>query len=269
MALISRVRALTFFSIAVRLASSSAATRRRVFPGDLARTHAGEDCLCLPGGDVLLRPTGGELGEQSLQPVHGRHPLIRQLVAVVDEHPQRLELAVGREDAQVLGADGGDRDRVRVVGVGLAAMAGVQQTCPGCELGGDVDDALAGLQQPLSQRATHPEAALDCPLSVRPLLHVFAHGREAGLVGSKPARSQDVLLLIDDLDRGRQLVGIDPDDNSPHGCTRALPWMDGTARWASLLRAGQSPLEPRLVTAPDGPQTGIEPHPQAGWAAQN
>jgi len=44
----------------------------------------------------------------------------------------------------------------------------------------------------------------------------------------------------------------------------ALCRWDGTARWASLLRAGQSPLEPRLVTAPDGPQTEIEPHPHAG-----
>ena len=29
-----------------------------------------------------------------------------------------------------------------------------------------------------------------------------------------------------------------------------------------LLRAGQSPFEPRLVTVADGPQTGREPHPQ-------
>ena len=28
-----------------------------------------------------------------------------------------------------------------------------------------------------------------------------------------------------------------------------------------LLRAGQSPLEPRLVTVPDGLQTEREPHP--------
>ena len=34
----------------------------------------------------------------------------------------------------------------------------------------------------------------------------------------------------------------------------------GTARWAVLLRAGQSPFEPRLVTVPDGLQTGREPH---------
>ena len=38
----------------------------------------------------------------------------------------------------------------------------------------------------------------------------------------------------------------------------------GTARWAVLLRAGQSPFEPRLVTVPDGLQTGREPHPRTG-----
>jgi hypothetical protein len=171
----------------------------------------------------FFRPTRSELGEQPLQPVHGRHPLIRQLVAVVDQHPQRLELAVGREDTQVLAADGGHRDRVRVVGVGLAAMAGVQESGPGCQLGRDIDHPLAGLQQPLRQRTAHAEAALDCPLPVRPLVHVLPHGREAGLVGSEPARTEDLLSLVDDLDRGRQFMGIDPDDDSLHGCTRALP----------------------------------------------
>jgi len=29
-----------------------------------------------------------------------------------------------------------------------------------------------------------------------------------------------------------------------------------------LLRAGQSPFEPRLATVPDGLQTGREPHPK-------
>ena len=85
MALISMVRALTFFSIAIRLASWSAATRRRVSPDDVARTHAGEDRLCPQGGNVLLLSTRGELGEQSLQPVDRRHPLTRRLVAVVGE----------------------------------------------------------------------------------------------------------------------------------------------------------------------------------------
>jgi hypothetical protein len=40
-----------------------------------------------------------------------------------------------------------------------------------------------------------------------------------------------------------------------------------TARWALLLRAGQSLLEPRLVTVTDGPQTDSEPHQISRWAA--
>jgi len=35
-----------------------------------------------------------------------------------------------------------------------------------------------------------------------------------------------------------------------------------------LLRAGQSPLEPRLVTVSDGPQSRWEPHPQPGGQPQ-
>jgi len=31
-----------------------------------------------------------------------------------------------------------------------------------------------------------------------------------------------------------------------------------------LLRAGQSPFEPRLITESDGPQTDREPHPDGG-----
>src|SRR6476660_3693947 len=40
-----------------------------------------------------------------------------------------------------------------------------------------------------------------------------------------------------------------------------------TARWALLLRAGQSLLEPRLATVTGGPQTDSEPHQFSRWAA--
>jgi hypothetical protein len=40
-----------------------------------------------------------------------------------------------------------------------------------------------------------------------------------------------------------------------------------SARWAVLLRAGQSLLEPRLVTVPGGLQTEGEPHRFSWWAA--
>ena len=102
------------------------------------------------------------------------------------------------------------------MGVGLAAVAGVEEPCPGCELGGDIDDAFTGFQQPLRQWTAHAEAAFDCPLPFLPSAHVLPHRREAGLVGGEPAGTQEVLSLVDDLDRGRQLVGIDPDYDSLH-----------------------------------------------------
>src|SRR4051794_14912910 len=49
-------------------------------------------------------------------------------------------------------------------------------------------------------------------------------------------------------------------------CSRLFdPWW--TARWALLLRAGQSLLEPRLVTVTGGLQTESEPHQNSRWAA--
>src|SRR4051794_7027218 len=74
--------------------------------------------------------------------------------------------------------------------------------------------------------------------------------------------------MVDNRDGGRQPVGIDPDDDVLHvaapACARFLMW---TARWALPLRAGQSLLEPRLVTVTGGPQTDSEPHPFSRWAA--
>jgi hypothetical protein len=35
-------------------------------------------------------------------------------------------------------------------------------------------------------------------------------------VGAEPARAQQLLLVVDDLDRGRQLVGTYPDDHVLH-----------------------------------------------------
>jgi len=63
-------------------------------------------------------------------------------------------------------------------------------------------------------------------------------------------------------------VRINPDDDDLTLLHVLLPpvlptW---TARWALLLRAGQSLLEPRLVTVSGGLQTDSAPHPDR-WAA--
>jgi hypothetical protein len=87
------------------------------------------------------------------------------------------------------------------------------------------------------------------------------------LVGAEPPRPEPSPVAIHDLDRRRQTCA-DPPQRSPAPrpacCSRLRSNPTWTARWAVLLRAGQSLLEPRLVTAPGGLQTGSVPHPRVG-----
>jgi hypothetical protein len=98
---------------------------------DIAGTHRGEDRLGLQGGDVLLCHPGDQFGQQPLQPVHGLHPLASDLLAALDQQSHRLELAVFGQHPQVLGPDRNHSNCMRVVGVGLAVVAGVEQPRPG------------------------------------------------------------------------------------------------------------------------------------------
>jgi hypothetical protein len=72
--------------------------------------------------------------------------------AAVGEDAERLQLAIDLQHPQGLGADSDDRDGVGAAGVGLAVVAGVEEPDPGCHLGRDVDDVLAGLEESLGQR---------------------------------------------------------------------------------------------------------------------
>ena len=105
---------------------------------------------------------------------------------------------------------------MRIKSVGLAVVPGVEESDPGSELGRDVDDALARLEQPLGQGSTSAVGALNRPDPLRPRLRVPQHRRVAGLVGREPTRAEEPLAVVDELDRGRQLVGIDPDDDLLH-----------------------------------------------------
>ena len=164
----SAVAFLIFASTATSSASSSAAIRRRVLPAMSRGRTDGEHRLGLTGGDVLLRLPRKQFGQQRLEPVDGLDPPPGQRFAAVGEHPQRLELTVELQHPQGRGADRDDRDRVRVAGVGLAVVAGVEQPDPGGELGRDVDDLLAVLEEPLRQRPAGAVAALDRPDPLRP-----------------------------------------------------------------------------------------------------
>jgi len=218
----------------------------------------------LTGGDVAFGLARKQFGQRGVEPVDGLDPTPGQCFAAVGEHPQRLKLPIDLQHPQGRGADRDDRDRVRIERVGLTVMARVEQPDPGGEFGRDVDHVLTGLQEPLGQGPAGSVSALDRPRSFGPVLYVGQHCRVAGPVGAEPTRTQQLLAFLDDLDCHRQLVGIDPDDDPFPVLLPPVLVPIWTARWALLLRAGQTLLEPRLVTAPDGVQTESEPHPHAG-----
>ena len=134
MALSSLVEAWTFLSNATRSVRCSTAIRRRVFPtASRGRTEARNTFACR---EVMsFFPTPGIGSDQSLEPVDGLDALPGELFAALNHQSHRLQLTVLGEHSQVLGADRDDRDRVRVVGVGLAVVAGIEQPRPDRELG--------------------------------------------------------------------------------------------------------------------------------------
>jgi hypothetical protein len=75
---------------------------------------------------------------------------LRQSLATVGEHPQNLERGVDLQHPQVRGAHGDHCHGVGVQGVDLPVVAGVEQPDPGRELGRDIHNVFAGLEQPLS-----------------------------------------------------------------------------------------------------------------------
>ena len=80
----------------------------------------------MAGGDLLVL-SRNEFRQEAVKPVGGPHPGLAELVAAIDQHPQRLELGVVAEHPQAGGADRDHGDGVRVVRVGLAVMAGIEQ----------------------------------------------------------------------------------------------------------------------------------------------
>ena len=145
-----------------------------------------------------------------MEPVHGLHALVGQFVAAVGEHPKRLEPTVSSGDPQTRGADRDDRDRVRIQRIGLAVMAGVEEPHPRGQLRRNIEDLFAGLDQALRQRTTGTVGALDRPDPMRPLPHIPPQRGIPSLVGGEPARREQPLSRVDDLDRGRKLEGSTP-----------------------------------------------------------
>ena len=227
--------------------------------GDVTGPDGGEHGLGLGGGQVAFALARQQFAEQALQPVDRLDPLAGELVAAVGEHPQRLELTVLDHHPQAFGADRDDGDGVGVQGVGLAVVAGVEEPHPRRELRRHIDHLLAGGDESLGQWTAGAVGSLDRPEAVGPLLHITAHRGVTGVGGVEPTAAEELFVGVDDLDRHRHLVGIDPDDHAlrlaAHLLTSSSPGTSWTTRWALLLRAGQTPLEPLLVTVTDGSQS--------------
>lgn len=102
-----------------------------------------------------------------MESAHRPDPAAGECLASVGQHPQRFELAVDLEHPQVRCAHCHDRDRVGVECICLAVVAGVEEPHPGGELRGDIDDVLAGLEEPLSEWTACAVGALDRPDPVR------------------------------------------------------------------------------------------------------
>jgi hypothetical protein len=69
-------------------------------------------------------------------------------------------------------------------------------------LGRDVDDVLAALEESLGEWVAGAVAALDSSDPVGPAARVLPHRCVAGLVGGEATRAEQLLVLVDDLDRG-------------------------------------------------------------------
>jgi hypothetical protein len=93
---------------------------------------------------------------------------------------------------------------------------------------------------------------------------VLAHRGIPGLVRGDAAGRDHRLLVVDDLDGGRQRVGIDPLNTlaiTRPGFRRRSRVRAGRAL---LLRAGQTPLETHAGTVTGGKPTENELHPSPG-----
>ena len=187
-------------------------------------------------------------------------------VAAVHEQPQRDGGVIDHHEAQTAAAQAGHSHAVGVDRVGFAALTGVEHPHPGGQLGRHVQHRLAVRDQALGDMPADPSATLDCPDPVREPATGLKHLLVAVRVSTVPAVSLNLLALVDDLDRGRPLMRIHP-NNYPSQRTfssHAPLWT--MARRATLLRAGQTPLEP-LLAAVTGGHMPNQSHTQKPWTA--
>ena len=95
-------------------------------PHEVARTHGVEQGAGLGGGQRPFGSAGHQLEEQPVHAVDGLGAGAAQFIAAVGHEPDGGGDVIGADWAQAGGPQCGDRHRMRVHGVGLAAVAGGQ-----------------------------------------------------------------------------------------------------------------------------------------------
>jgi hypothetical protein len=146
------------------------------------------------------------------------HPdvVLTQRPAPVSQDPQHHQLLVGDHRAQPRHAGGNQRDRVRIGGIGLAALAAGEHPRPGRQLGRHIHHTLAVSQQPAGDMPANALAALDRPDPLRPPLRLGQHRPVPGGVGAIPPTANNSLVASHHLDRGGSLMRIHPDHHCAH-----------------------------------------------------
>ena len=99
----SFLQALIFRSMPSSSVISSAASRRRVLPGDVARPDRGDQGARLGSGQELLRAAGQQLQQQPVDPVDGLGPCPAELVTPVGEQAQHHQVRADLDGDQVTG----------------------------------------------------------------------------------------------------------------------------------------------------------------------
>src|SRR5829696_1319415 len=118
-----------------------------------------------------------------MEPVDRAAALGGQLVAAVGEQPQDGAVVVGSHGREVVAVLGDDRDAAGVDAVALAPMAALEHAGAGGQRRWNIDDALAGGDEPLGQQPTEASGAFNRPASLRPARGPCAQRRQCRVVG--------------------------------------------------------------------------------------
>ena len=125
-----------------RSLTSSAATRRRACPaGSRGRTRA-SSARAWAADSAFFAPPGISTGQQLVQLADHPAVVLAQGPAPVRQHPQYRQLGVIGDPAQPGHPGGGQRDRVRIGLISLAALPGGENPRAGRQLRRHIHDLL-------------------------------------------------------------------------------------------------------------------------------